>query len=45
MKVLSIIIMILMCIAIISDEISSAILFAVLAFYTDYQANKYESKS
>lgn len=45
LKVLSIILMILVCIAVIYDEISRATLLAVLAFYSDYQANKYESKS
>jgi len=40
LKVLSIILMILTCIAIISGKISRATLSAVLAFYIDYQANR-----
>lgn len=40
LKVISIIVLILTCIAIISDEISRATLLAVIAFYTDYQSDR-----
>lgn len=45
LKVLSLILLILTCIAVIHDEISRATLLAVLAFYSNYQANEYKSKS
>lgn len=44
LKVLSIILMILTCIAAIHDEISRATLLAVLAFYSDYQANRFANE-
>lgn len=44
LKVLSIILMILTCIAIIRGEISRATLLTVIAFYTDYQANRFANE-